>query len=232
MIMEKYGLMGWPVEHSKSPDLFRAAYAGAKPYELIGYPSWEECLRHFLDGPYRAVNITAPYKADAARVADFRDAAVEELGAANILVKTERGLEAYNSDFLGVRELLRPLAGSQKTVKVIGGGGAGRAAYGAAKALGFEVTLLRHNEIADGAEADIIIFTLPRVAEGSDRLRCNYLLEANYRDPAFGTEGGIPIPEGCTYIHGMQWLVAQAVTGYELMSGEAPDADAIRKVFR
>jgi len=226
----RFGLIGWPVEHSKSPALFSAAYAGRHPYDLVGNPDFEVCWKTFIEGPYKAVNVTAPFKGDAAARADFPDEAVAVMGAANILVKSPEGILAHNSDYLGVREILKTYAGTMESVKVIGFGGAGKAAAAAAESLGFATEVLRHGEIAGGAEADMIIFTLPRVAEGTDKLRCRVLLEANYRDPAFGP-GGIPVPEGCRYIPGTEWHLAQAITGYALMSGEEPDVEAMKKVY-
>ena len=225
----RFGLIGWPVEHSKSPALFTAAYAGKYAYDLIGDPDFEHCWNTFIEGPYRSVNVTAPFKAPAAARADFPDEAVQRMGAANILVKSPEGIIAHNSDYLGVRELLKAYVGRMHSVKVIGYGGAGKAAEAAAESLGFETEVLRHHEIAGGAEADIIIFTLPRAAEGTDRLRAKVLIEANYRDPAFGP-GGIPVPEGCTYVPGTSWHLAQAITGYALMTGEVPDVEAMKKV--
>ena len=144
-------------------------------------------------------------------------------------MKSPEGIIAHNSDYLGVRELLKAHVSTMRSVKVIGYGGAGKAAEAAAESLGFETEVLRHHEIAGGAEADIIIFTLPRAAEGTDRLRAKVLIEANYRDPAFGP-GGIPVPEGCTYVPGTRWHLAQAITGYALMTGEEPDVEAMKKV--
>ena len=60
--------------------------------------------------------------------------------------------------------------------------------------------------------------------EGSDRLECRNLLEANYKDPCLGGHPG--------YIPGTEWLLQQALLGYALMTGEKPDAEAMKAVFR
>ena len=163
-------------------------------------------------------------------MADFPDEAVKRLGAANIVVRTDRGMAAHNSDFLGVKLLLERYASGMKSVSVIGFGGAGKAAAAAAEACGLETKALRHNELENGAEADVIIFTLPKPAPGCELLRGKLLIEANYRNPSFGN-GGLELPEGCLLVPGLQWLAAQAVTGYELMTGEKPDAESIEKVM-
>ena len=50
------------------------------------------------------------------------------------------------------------------------------------------------------------------------------VLEANYRTPCL---------EGCgkVYISGRRWLLYQAVAGYEIFTGESPDADAMFRIF-
>ena len=106
---------------------------------------------------------------------------------------------------------------------MIGFGGAGKAALAAAEDLGYNTRLYRHAEISGGVSADVIIYTLPRFAEGADRLDCAHLIEANYKDPCLSAHPG--------YIPGTEWLLQQAVTGYILMTGEQPDAAAMRTVF-
>ena len=68
--MNKFGLIGYPVAHSQSPGLFSAAYGGRYPYELIETPDFEKAWECFVNG-YRAVNVTAPFKADAFYAADW-----------------------------------------------------------------------------------------------------------------------------------------------------------------
>ena len=68
-------------------------------------------------------------------------------------------------------------------------------------------------------EADVIVYTLPRAAEGIDKLKCRTLLEANYKYPCLRNHDG--------YIPGTRWLLMQAVTGYGLMTGEEPDLAAM-----
>ena len=218
--MDKFGLIGHPIAHSFSPALFTAAYGGRYPYDLIETPDFEEAWARFLSA-YKAINVTAPFKANAFECADWKSPECSRVGATNLVVKTPEGLKAFNSDYLGVRSLLEPLG--CRTAAVIGYGGAGKAALAAAEDLGLDTRLYRHAEIARGVKADVIIYTLPRAVEGIDRLDCAHLLEANYRDPCLAGRPG--------YIPGSAWLLAQAVTGYALMTGEAPDAAAMKAVF-
>ncbi|MDO5321345.1 MAG: hypothetical protein Q4F39_03030 [Bacteroidia bacterium] len=207
----RFGLIGYPIGHSQSPALFKKECGGRWEYDLLEFDNFEDSLKAFADGPYKAVNVTAPYKTLAAERADIRSAAVERIGAANILVKTPEGIAAYNSDFLAVRELLEK-AGA-KSVTVIGLGGAGRAALAAAEGLGLPVRGLHHNEISEGVADDTIIYTLPSAVPGCDRLDCRVIIEANYKDPCLMGHNG--------YISGFEWLHAQAVLGFGILTGQS-----------
>lgn len=218
--MDKFGLIGHPIAHSLSPALFTAAYGGKYVYDLIGTPDFDEAWRRFLAG-YKAINVTAPFKGDAFARVDWKSPECERVGATNLVVKTPEGTKAYNSDYRGVKALLEPL--DCRTAAVVGYGGAGKAALAAAEDLGLDTRLYRHAEVAGGVQADVIIYTLPRAVEGIGRLDCAHLLEANYKDPCLAGRPG--------YIPGSAWLLMQAVTGYALMTGEAPDPAPMKNVF-
>ena len=218
--MDRFGLIGHPIAHSLSPALFTAAYGGKYAYDLIETPDFDEAWRRFLAG-YRAINVTAPFKGDAFARVDWKSPECGRVGATNLVVKAPDGTKAYNSDYRGVKALLEPLG--CRTAAVVGYGGAGKAALAAAEDLGLDTRLYRHAEVAGGVQADVVIYTLPRAVEGIDRIDCAHLLEANYKDPCLAGRPG--------YIPGSAWLLMQAVTGYALMTGEAPDPAPMKNVF-
>ena len=87
-------------------------------------------------------------------------------------------------------------------------------------------------------EADIIIYNLPVRLPEIDNLsmivweKKKHLLEANYKNPSFDQqtldrllEGGIDIE----YHNGRTWLLLQALTGYELFTGQKPDLSKMTK---
>ena len=98
----KFGLIGHPIAHSLSPALFKAGYDGRYPYELIETADFEEAYERFLEG-YDGINVTAPFKELAFAKADILSPECKTIGATNLLVKTPKGIKAYNSDYLGVR---------------------------------------------------------------------------------------------------------------------------------
>ena len=216
--MQTFGLIGYPIANSLSPRLFEFAYKGKYPYSLIETPDFSCAWELFLK-EYKAVNVTAPFKNEAFKRADWHSPECLKTEAVNICVKKETGkIEAYNSDYLAVKAMLSPF--ERGTVAVIGYGGAGRAALAAARDCGFSTKLYRHDGIAQGLEADVIIYTLPKAVEGIDKLECAHLIEANYQNPCLSEHPG--------YIPGTEWLLQQAVLGYELMTGEKPDSEAMK----
>ncbi len=92
-----------------------------------------------------AANVTMPYKARAAALADVRDADTERAGATNFLVNRSGVLHAANTDLAAVRVALRRVAAP--SALLLGAGGAGAAA------LGGGVGTVRRVVIADRDEA-------------------------------------------------------------------------------
>lgn len=227
--MGRFGLVGFPVAHSLSPVLFDAAYHGRHSYETVETGDFSLAMSG-LKNRFDAINVTMPFKTLAAENADIRFPEVRRTGAANILLNTPDGIVARNSDFMAVRTILagirkRAATAGNLSAAVIGTGGAGKAAIAAAVDNGMTVNVYRHDEISGGVKADVIIYALPCAVDGFDRMECRFLLEANYKDPCLnGIEGG------WDYISGLRWLTQQGIEGYELMTGEKPDAEAMLKV--
>lgn len=232
--MPRFGLIGYPIAGSLSPVLFRQAYGGKWQYDLIEESDFEDAWRRFSDS-YDAVNVTAPYKADALLRADLPSEECRGIGACNILVKTNGGVAAHNSDCLAVKSILSEHGLTDGTALVIGCGGAGKAAAYAARSLGLEAVVCnRTTARAAGARpldeipllaqvSDVIIYTLPCPIPQMEGVRCHILLEANYKTPALADTGAADV-----YIPGKEWLRRQAILGYALMTGETPDAGAMR----
>ena len=255
----KFGLIGHPIEHSLSPALFKAGYNGLYPYDLIITEDFEEAYRRFMDG-YDGINVTAPFKELALRKADIISEECRLVGAANILIKSPQGITAYNSDFRGLVAMFRglkgdiPLSDHEKTVLIVGAGGAGKAAKAASEALGYETTVINRTQYnpeikplsafrEEFRKAVIVIYNLPVRIPEIDMLtetdlcpgKEKVILEANYRNPSFDNEliqRMVDVNPLISYIDGREWLLQQAVTGYELFTGETPDYEAMKEVIK
>ena len=249
--MKRYGLIGYPIAHSQSPALFRAAYPEhlGMAYDLIEENDFERAYARFL-ADYEAVNVTAPFKDEAFRKADLTDTIARELLAVNILKKNDGKIYGYNSDFWALQKLLAPYANQQQRprVLVIGCGGAAKAAALAALKLRMSVMVANRDfrkartfcftgggmiplrlEQAGGqaTTADILIYALPVRIDLADTLPLEgkVVVEPNYKDPCLPQRCA---EAGATYVSGMDWLREQALSGYRLMTGLDPDEARVR----
>lgn len=101
-----FGLIGFPIRHSLSPALFNAAYGGKYTYDLIEDEDFKSGYDIFTNKCH-AINVTAPFKADALAVADNADILSQLAEACNILVHDRGRVLGYNSDVLAVQRLIR-----------------------------------------------------------------------------------------------------------------------------
>jgi shikimate 5-dehydrogenase len=256
--MKRFGLIGHPIAHSLSPALFKAAYDGKYAYDLIEEDNFEKAYSRFLN-EYDGINVTAPFKELALAKADILTDDCIAAGATNLLIKTPEGVTAYNSDFSGVRkwlaEVSEKLECSRARVLIAGYGGAGKAAAAAARSLGMDVSIVNRTIRDDNMKplsefcnefrkADIIIYNIPSLIDEVARLyeKCDnedasgvkIILEANYRNPSFTPELQKRIRKaypGAQFVDGKLWLLYQAVTGYEIFTGETPDLEKMSDVL-
>ena len=239
--MKRFGLIGHPVAGSFSPKLFAAAYGGRYAYDLLEGADFGASWHRFLD-EYDGINITAPFKESAFRAVDALSDDARLCGAVNLAVKTQDGIVGYNTDVDGVVLAVREAGLPVSEALIVGCGGAGRAAAVAARRLGCRVTLANRTPSRAAALAeelgcdwiptegiaslspDLVIYTVPGPMDGFPEFPEAIILEANYRTPCL--EG-----RGKAYISGLRWLLYQAVAGYEIFTGETPDAGAMFRIF-
>ena len=247
----KYGLIGYPIAHSKSPELFRAAYTDYPDltYDLIEETDFEQAYRRFI-AEYAAVNVTAPFKGEAFRKVDVADTISRELFAVNILMKKEGKIYGYNSDFWALQKMLTPYANREKRPKVlvIGCGGAAKAAALAALKLRMSVAVANRDfrkarefcftgggmiplrlEQAESyaSSVQILVYALPVRIALADTLPVDgrIVVEPNYKDPCLAERCRAA---GTTYLSGLQWLGEQALAGYRWMTGIEPDRERVK----
>ena len=146
-----FGLLGRKLGHSWSPRIH--ATLGSVPYELFEREP-EEVEPFIREGSWRGINVTIPYKRDAARLADERSPRVERLGAANTLVRRPNGsIYAENTDVLGFSLMLQRFCErrlgttaqallSGKPALVLGSGGASAAVQAALEDAGTQVSVI------------------------------------------------------------------------------------------
>lgn len=152
----RFGLIGYPLSHSLSPRLHRAALAGlnlAGEYQLrpVSPDEADTALPQIVDelrcGHWLGVNITIPYKTRIIPLVDVCDPQVQALGAANTLIRREGKIWAENTDLPAFKaDLSRNwpeigLSSQKRLALILGAGGAARAAAAALLQDGWQVTV-------------------------------------------------------------------------------------------
>lgn len=133
----QYAVMGNPIAHSLSPVIHQhfAEQTGISlRYDKIEVPVelFEQYVIDFFNQPEgKGLNITQPFKERAFAMAQVKSARCLQASAANTLWMTDGKLHADNTDGVGlVRDLSRYIDLADKTIVLLGAGGAARGVIG------------------------------------------------------------------------------------------------------
>jgi shikimate dehydrogenase len=128
----RLGVCGWPVAHSRSPQMHNAALAVLGldwRYQRLPLPRelFAETVSALPALGFRGVNVTIPHKEAALALADRASESARAIGAANTLTFEPDGtIHADNTDASGFLASL-PRSAYGKTALVLGAGGSARA---------------------------------------------------------------------------------------------------------
>ena len=164
----KLGLIGYPLGHSKSPEIHK--YLTGADYSLWPLKP-EELDAFFTARDFDGINVTIPYKLDVIKYLDGLDPAAERIGAVNTIVNRGGKLTGYNTDCLGLKMLIEDLwaivslAGGPEPsgfdgthAAILGSGGAARAAVEAVKQLGgIPVIVSRDPKDSDAIQGSLVL---------------------------------------------------------------------------
>ena len=162
-----YGVIGWPVEHSRSPQIHNAGFAEVNhdgvylpmpiPPEYEHFKATVGAMIDFAGLDFRGASVTIPHKENLVRFVRERGGRLDELsekvGAANTLViGSAGGLECMNTDApaavaslcagMGIEE--RELA--DKRIAIIGAGGVARSLAAGLLRIGATVVVFNRNQ--------------------------------------------------------------------------------------
>jgi len=152
----RYGVLGWPVGHSRSPAMMRAA--GLERYQRLPVTPgvFDETVHALYDAGFRGANVTIPHKEAALALATSASATARAIGAANTLRFGAGGeVVAENTDAPGLIAALgdRPL----RSALVLGAGGSARAVVWALLQAGADVSIWnRTRQRAEGLGARVV----------------------------------------------------------------------------
>jgi len=206
------------------------------------------------DPNWRGSNVTMPLKLDAVRLADSTADRAVAAGAANVLMMREGRLIAANTDVGGIIVLLARLHEAKKamgSVTLLGTGGAARAALVALKLIDIAAVRIQARDMGAafklavefGLKAEPAPLTAPIISDGlinatslgmtgHDCLNCDvsHLSENGWVFDMINDPVETPLIEtararGLAVATGLDMLVEQAATSFELFFGAKPPRD-------
>jgi shikimate dehydrogenase len=218
---DRYVVAGNPVAHSKSP-LIHARFAAQTGQDmeyrrlLVQPGCFAEAARRFFEGGGRGMNVTVPFKEDAARFADELAPRAARAGAVNTLVPVGNRILGDNTDGTGLLRDLQHNLGwpvRDQRVLLVGAGGAARGALGPLLAAR-PAALFIVNRTSSRARALASDFAAdgPVTGGGFESLAGSFDLLVNASSAGLHGEAGA-LPPG---------TVAPGARCYDMVYGDAP----------
>jgi shikimate dehydrogenase len=136
--IDKYGVVGNPIAHSKSPEIHRLFAEQTRQglsYEKLVAPidGFEDFALGLRDNGYLGLNVTIPFKIDASKLADDLTARARQAGAVNTLKFEREAIVGDNTDGVGfVRDIASRLKFriEDAAILILGAGGGVRGLIG------------------------------------------------------------------------------------------------------
>lgn len=118
----KYGLLGERLGHSFSKEIHEQI--NDYQYELKEVP-FDKFDEFMTKHDFIAINVTIPYKEKVIPYLDYIDDATKKIGAVNTIVNKNGKLYGYNTDYLGLKDLVltNNIEVKNKKVLILGTGG-------------------------------------------------------------------------------------------------------------
>lgn len=243
MALRKYCVIGSPIVHSKSPDIFNRLFEVhdiSANYSRLFAQSAEEAVRLVKSLGVEGANVTAPLKQEFLDYVNEVNDAAKTAGAINTVKFTDGYMSGINTDYLGVINSINAKFGdiNGKNILILGSGSATRSALLAVTGKNARVQIASRDPFVCGMlakefdvdfvslrqaynsikEYDLVISTIPNTTElfnfNEIPKEC-VVFFADYRNEA---------PWGLTnYISGENWLIHQALPAFEFWFGFSPD---------
>ncbi|MBP1582989.1 MAG: type I 3-dehydroquinate dehydratase, partial [Victivallales bacterium] len=176
-----YGVTGWPLEHSLSPELNNEAFAkDACPAVMVPLPA--ETAREALDCAealgIRGLAVTVPHKAAMLPLMATLSPEARAVNAVNTVIMTINGWHGENTDIAGFRQALSTFLGRDDLrscrVAILGAGGAANAVAYAVASLGGEACIFNRTLEKAQALAEKYGFRAAPLASDQAKLLAEY----------------------------------------------------------
>lgn len=244
-----YGLIGEKLGHSLSKPIHESL--ADYTYEI--HPLTRDEFHVFMkEKPFRAINVTIPYKRDVIPYLDSMDENAKAIGAVNTIVNREGKLKGYNTDFSGFDYMVRKhgIQLEGKKVLVLGNGGAAQAIKAVVKkhqagemivvdivddgeSITYEQCFKHHTD------AEVIINTSPigmypnvdaTPIDPARFPKCTAVMDVVY-NPLTTQLVYEAVKLGMIGVNGLEMLVAQAKYAVEIFLGTQIDDSRIPEIY-
>jgi shikimate dehydrogenase len=248
--MRKFGLIGYPLDHSFSKKYFSEKFLNEnitdccyENYPLSNLSLFQKLIAE--EPELSGLNVTIPYKSEIIRFLDVIESEANEIGAVNVLkikrFDKQTKLYGYNSDVTGIRDSILPhITGRVRNAIVFGTGGSSRAVCHVLNKFGLNVTLISRNkkpgvldysDINSGliCDTDLIINTTPlgMFPNILSKPEINYSLLTRKHilfDLVYNPELTLFLKmgkeQGCQVINGIKMLHSQAERAWEIWNDD------------
>jgi len=244
--MKKYGLIGYPLEHSFSKKYFAEKFKNEKIEDACYYNYPLKSITELVklikeENELLGLNVTIPYKEEVISFLDAVDSEALEVGAVNVIKILRSGdkikLKGYNTDIYGFKESLKPFINKgMKQALILGTGGSSKAVAWVLKKLGVKIIFvsrsnkqgsITYREITDNiiGNTQLIVNTTPLGmypdTENKPDIPYNLLSPSHILydliyNPAQTLFLKEGINRGCTVINGLTMLKLQAEKSWEI----------------
>ena len=159
-----YGVTGWPLEKTRSPELHNAAFANEdEDAVMVPFPAKtaKEAFAFMKAMGMRGMAVTIPHKFEIMPLLDKIDKFARKVGAVNTVVCENGKYVGYNTDVEGFADALSAFAGtlSGKSAALLGDGGAAQAVKVALRELGVKFKVFHRATPPQGF--DILVNATP-----------------------------------------------------------------------
>ncbi len=244
----RFGVVGWPVDHSRSPAMFAAAFAelGLHDHRYQRVPVWpglaHETIKALGRAGFAGVNVTMPHKAAALEISDTATQRAREIGAANTLTFAADGtIDADNTDAPG---LLDALGTPPRTALVLGAGGSARAVVWALRSVQTDVKVHARSKadtlgvpaVDEPEPAELLVNCTPIGMDEPDQLPADPEGFATVVDLVYQSGETALLRQaranGARTIDGLEILVRQGAESFTRWTGREAPLDAMRLAAR
>jgi len=255
----RFGIVGDPVGHSRSPEIHNAGFAERgidAVFDVLPTPldRFQDVERRLREGDLNGVSVTMPHKTHAFEAVDHVAEPAARAKAVNTIVAVDGILTGHNTDIDGVRFALDKLDLPKGTpILMLGHGGAAAAtivsivqdrpitisarerdpAMALAQRMGVSVGFIEWGRSLPDA---IVVNATPLGMQGEQLPRALFDDCAGLLDMAYGANETPAVAtarmKGLPFADGLDMLVGQAIAAFELFTGVAAPVDVLSAAAR